>query len=314
MGASGRATYVTAEGVAVAPELPTVANLKTAAARWLTRCDKPGNNAFVYCVGHGVHDDQSYLLAEDFGANPWKAFDGLVAVEDTYVGTKILKADGVLALFDCCKALDEGLLAQVRGTKGVSLVDVDARALVQHPRALLTSAALGDLATGNASQRTHFCEAFLAAMKGDAGEPTPVPDRWQVTCDSLDLAMRTIADRRGYGAWTVTPHHEFRSFPFFELDGPPEIEVEVGTLPQKAAHYAEIAVRDRAAGERCRHAKPLNPTVRVRLIAQDGYCALASFENGAPWLSAEEPFSVWPRRYPVRIRVPERDTAGEAGQ
>lgn len=292
------------QSAALPVELPTIANLAGAVDRWLAQCDAPQHRAIVYCVGHGIWDEQPFLLSEDFGSNRRMPFDGMVAIRDFLVGTKGYKIGGLLAMFDCCKSLDDTLLKQLGGPRGDPLITVGADGLFQYPRALLTSAAIGEYAVARASGRTHFCDVFIEAMSGDAAEMTQSFDTWEVTCDSLQIAMQRIARRRRLADWAVTPAHEWKSFSFFKPDTP-DIEVEFGTDPTAAVYDANLSVEHQREGPQHSRNKP-SSKVRWRLKAQSGYCARAEFEDGGRWKSACENFSVMPRTPPVRIFVKAR--------
>lgn len=291
---------------------PTIDNLQSAFDRWIDRLDlRPGNTALFFAAGHGVFDDQPYLLAEDYGANKRRAFEEMVALRDFFTGMITCAAGKQLFIADCCQEVNSDLLSQLSGTKGVDFVSATADDIKISERAMMYSTTMGTLAAADETGQSHFTKALITALNGE-GARRGRDRKWHVSYQSLYDAIPVLAERqtgapiriRGVGELTGPLN-------LLTLETPPKVEVELVTDPNVALMDAEFSVQDRTGAECLTESRPMLAKIRCPLTAQNGYLARAEFHDNTPYRSTKEYFDVEPLMYPVPIPVPSRQDAGE---
>ena len=223
---------------------PTWRNIKRAFGRWYDRCDSPGNVAIFYFCGHGLEDDEQYVLASDFGADDLSPWHNAIAVDSTIKGLWHCKAETQCVFIDACRGVT---------TASQSTPLIDARALatysgdanptyVKYP---LEVKAVGptEQAFGKPGEVSYFTEVLLQALLGAAAEEEDGTGAWVVTTGSVAHkffdVLEDVAPNR---AETPAPIAG-RPAILYRPPDPPAVHLAVGCDPFMALGSAHLSYR-----------------------------------------------------------------------
>ncbi|MEM7711241.1 MAG: caspase family protein [Pseudomonadota bacterium] len=88
----------------------TIDRIRESYGEWRVRCNSDENNlALFYFCGHGLQEDEQYLLAQDFGQdslNPWL---GAFAFESTMLAMHRCRARTQCFFIDACREITESM-------------------------------------------------------------------------------------------------------------------------------------------------------------------------------------------------------------
>ncbi|MEO1679836.1 MAG: hypothetical protein AAFU80_16965 [Pseudomonadota bacterium] len=293
----------TPDGPVEAP-FPTLANLRKVVTAWFRRLDEdPGATAFAYLCGHGIARNSSYLLSADWGTQEYDPYFGLIDIDGFEMVVRCRKAGRQFIIADCCQEHPPELFDALLNPNAEDFGSAGRKTLLRPQRALVKSAQPGGQALARATGVTHFCDAFLEAVKGE-GARGAEDGSWVVSIPSLKDAIPRIAARRAKVLLEPLWLTSYGDAPVLaRLPDAPVVDVRFRTDPDAAIYYGELEVNHVDDGPAGHVSYPAEAEVVLPLKAQGGYIANARFEAG-DYADRMWPFAARPLDNPVILKTP----------
>lgn len=207
----------------------------------------PDNVAFVYIAGHGwqLTSRGAVVLLHDFAID---GKDYLYGAIDVVECQDRMDEDGnahhQVWFSDACRETPDALYQYAKlsgayqpGEKGSGTVD---------STALLLSASERAAAWATIGETTIFCQALLAALRGEAGEgPSGKCAEWHVPVTALEpyLQRKTKELLAGRAASRVDIGGRPLEFVLHRFEQPPHVDIEVNLDPFEAQTHAVPTLR-----------------------------------------------------------------------
>lgn len=222
-------------------ETATRKNIKNAYFRWKKLCEEQEDSvAIFYFAGHGLAKDQHYLLAEDFGENPYDPWEGAFAFDHTRKAFHKTKAKTQVFLVDACREVSsESLEADVTSsiapfeppkyTGGECAFDLTLKATANNEKAF-----------GKKNEASVFCQAIMHGLNGKASEDED--DGWIISTSLLSSKiyklLRLVHPKQGYKQRCTIAHTDNANL--LKLPNPPSVKLTMECDPDLALSMAEL--------------------------------------------------------------------------
>lgn len=244
-------TYTDPAGGFTFVDVPAMRNIQQAFDDWQNRCDQhPDNAGIFYFCGHGFQRAEMMILPADFGdpAVP-VVWDNIIDFTTTHIGMVDCRAKTQVYFIDACRETPLDLLRDMHGRPR----PLKTTFTLQHPRRnapVLQAATTGAKAHGAKDQVSYFTEALLDCLKS-FGPRQKNGQRWQVSTDSLAMAMKEYMKRKkvaGLPPLTCDTGAGQSNFDtvIHEFTHQAQVMALIDCLPPDALTTAEFAVADPA--------------------------------------------------------------------
>jgi hypothetical protein len=226
-------------------EAATIDNIEAAYARWRERCDEdPGNVALFYYCGHGVLIGGDHiLLAQDYGANPLKAFDGAFNSDALRRGMTRAFAGLQCFFIDACSNVPiVGLELRDSGVRSFEATTWTYPA--PSPRGVaLDATAPGDSAYGDTGEVSRFTDALVRCLNGLGARRRG--GLWTVNSNILPAAVEDVMaylHQSASGPLQRPTAWITGNGPLHESTEPPRVPVVFRLAPENAGNEASLAL------------------------------------------------------------------------
>jgi len=279
----GQVSFATPDGPEAAED-PSIESTYALIDAWVERLNShPENRAIVYLAGHGLAQNTSFLLSEDYGKRRNDAYHGLIDIDGFYTTLQATGAATVLMLVDCCREFEKGVFQQLHRVEGETFGSVAYDELKNPRRVMIKATELGKLAKADRDGRTYFCDGLLFALRGAAVVGRD-QETWHVTAATLATALAKATEVSTGKSIDPSWQADYRGDPpeIVRFTQAPEVEMQIKTAPGRAIFESTIAFMHPAGG----FPDPKTPsafTYKVKLPIRDNYIARATFDADAPF-------------------------------
>lgn len=162
--------YQAPSGTVANTTAPTMANIRSAYVQWLARLgNNPNSRGIFHFCGHGVSNGVTqYLVADDFGADPYDLWNGVFHVSNTCQATIRRTSASLYFFIDACMELSEDLINQIDDPKGLIGSKRTGPALTTE-WAVLRATTTNRLAYAPQGGVARFTASLLQALRGHCG-------------------------------------------------------------------------------------------------------------------------------------------------
>ena len=175
----------------MAADHATIDKIREAYVNWRARCDRNKDNiAIFYFCGHGVEENEQYLLAEDFGENALSPWLGSFAFDSTRRAFNDCRTETQCFFVDACRKIPAELLL-TRPT-GIPLEDPGARVSECRYDLTIKAAARNESAFSAPSKPSYFVQALIKALTGSASEQDENGATWSVNTGKIASSINTV--------------------------------------------------------------------------------------------------------------------------
>ncbi|GAB1543121.1 hypothetical protein NUACC21_57950 [Scytonema sp. NUACC21] len=176
-------------------EAATLPNIKAAFRSWYERCDSHSNIAIFYFCGHGVNIQQeSILLAEDFGADELAPYSNAINIDQIYRGMLQCKAKTQCFFIDAC---NNGSVEELRLENANAKCFVTPRLITLNSertsRLLFKAAAPGQSTGARPREVSRFTQALIKSLNGVGCEKKD--GRWVVSIPGLVHCVQRLMEQ-----------------------------------------------------------------------------------------------------------------------
>ncbi|KYC42434.1 hypothetical protein WA1_20945 [Scytonema hofmannii PCC 7110] len=191
-------TNFTVDRENVSIEAATLPNIEAAFRAWYKRCDSHSNIAIFYFCGHGVNIQQeSILLAEDFGADELAPYSNAMNIDQIYRGMLQCKAKTQCFFIDACNnGSVEGLRLENANAKCFVTPQLITRNSESNlsSRLLFKAAAPGKFTGADRPREvSRFTQALIKSLNGVSCEKKD--GRWVVSIPDLVHSVQWLMEQ-----------------------------------------------------------------------------------------------------------------------
>lgn len=223
----------------------TIDHIEEAFDAWLKRVkENPDNAAILYYCGHGVLiQGDLLLLAEDYGENAHRPFDGAFNFEILHKGMASQHKGMQCYFIDACSNVPVGDLdIQNAGARAFPIVT--APLSKDQAMLVLRAAAPGSLAYARDAEVSRFTGALMNCLKGRGCDQSEIPAKWVVTSNSLVYSMNQVIEWENKNLQgplqLIDPTKNQKIVQIHQLKEAPVIPVKIAFDPGEAIDDADL--------------------------------------------------------------------------
>ena len=241
-------------GAVTTLQVPSFANLNTAAKEWKARGDSsPDNLMLFYFCGHGIANGPDLaLIFQDFGEEPDSALESALDFRRFRLGMERCKARHQCYFIDACRTGDSNIIdaAGYAGRPIFTPTTRRDRTLPVRQKPALYSTFAGERAQSRTGEVSLFTDAVLRALEGGGADDTD--GDWWVDTSQLQKAVQFMMERaheQGFPSAQINPVDDMSTFPLHQLTADPSVPVVIGCRPAELNEHATLSWSSGSATE-----------------------------------------------------------------
>ena len=233
-------------GAVTTLQIPSFANLETAAKEWKARGDSSPNNLMLfYFCGHGIANGPDLaLILQDFGEEADSALESALDFRRFRLGMERCKARHQCYFIDACRTGDSNIIdaAGYAGRPIFTPTTRRDRTLPVRQMPAFYSTFAGERAQSRTDEVSLFTEAVLRALKGGGADDTS--GDWWVDTSQLQKTVQFMMERaheQGFPSAQINPVDDMSTFSLHQLTADPSVPVVIGCRPAELNKHATLS-------------------------------------------------------------------------